>query len=358
MVTILLQKILDLLKAKLGLINTTPETASGAEVVFDTDKELPLDVLKATITASQESGTPTPEDPKAITGYDSVVITQKDGTDTTVNEITVALGNTYYGGVLDVINGTATIDKALIIFDGSEDEGWVYSSSYNGFSIPIADMVSGNQLNGLCNWLEQVSSSANFGFRLGANNRALYCYHITDNISGVTDLATWKIYLSNNNLQIVYPLATPITLSGLTPDNITTINGTNKLSANCGDLEVEYRVSTKSIISYKDLSSDLTINTECIEEASADVRAYRQGNLVYVQIQNLKYTVMPEETAVIITGLPKPKLATNAAVADGYDLERCIRYRVNTDGELQQWYCRPAGNHVAVGGFVYITDEV
>ena len=153
----------------------------------------------------------------------------------------------------------------------------------------------------------------------------------------------------------------------LEPVEILSYNGNNNIWTDAnGDITVSfrYKIETQAELQqaagsgYTDLTSGLSIDYQTIEESSSDVRVYRIGNLVYVQIQNLKYLFMPEETAVIITGLPKPKLATNVAVADGYDLERCIRLRVNTDGELQQWYCRPAGNHVAVGQFVYITDEV
>lgn len=356
MVTILLQKILDLLKAKLGLINTTPETASGAEVVFDTDKELPLDVLKATITATQESGTPTPDDNKAITGYDSVVITQKDGTDTTVNEITVALGQTVYGGILDAINGTLTINKKIVDLG---DYTYTYNATYERMQTTIADLKATGTVRAtpfMCTCFQSIDDGRamadvpyNSVYAGAAGTTLVYIKTQT------TDPETFNTAVKGQKL--VYPIE-PVTITGLTPANITTINGTNKLSANCGDLEVEYRVSTQSVISYKDLTSDLTINTECIDSETADVRAYQQGNLVYVQIQNLKYSVTPEDTTVIVTGLPKPKLATNAAVADGYDLANSIRFRVNTDGELQQWYTRPYPNHYAVGQFVYITDEV
>lgn len=153
----------------------------------------------------------------------------------------------------------------------------------------------------------------------------------------------------------------------LEPVEILAYNGSNNIWTDAnGDITISFRfkIETQAELQqaagggYTDLTSGLTINTECIDSETADVRAYQIGNLVYVQIQNLKYTVTPEDTTVIVTGLPKPKLATNAAVADGYDLERCIRLRVNTDGELQQWYTRPYPNHYAVGQIVYITDEV
>lgn len=153
----------------------------------------------------------------------------------------------------------------------------------------------------------------------------------------------------------------------LEPVEILAYSGNNNIWTDAnGDIIISFRFKIESQEElqqaagggYTDLSSGLTINTECIDSETADVRAYQQGNLVYVQINNLKYSFMPEDTTVIVTGLPKPVAAITSCVGDGYDLERLIRFRVNTDGELQQWYCRPAGNHVAVGQIVYITDEV
>ena len=397
MVTILLQKILDLLKENLSnmikFFVTDPqdgqalvydaeseewkndfvdielqETASGSVATFDTEATMPLVSLKANITAQQAgSGTPSPSNPRAISGFSSVTLTQKDSEDNTVDTFTIALGDTYYGGVLDCKNGTATITHIVFEFDGSSDESWsnVAASDGNRANTISLDATVGqpNDVAIIANEFSGVS----YNDRSGSNVNTCYVSP-SRNLAIITsseyDTAEkFKTFLSNNNLTVVVQLATPITLTGLTPDNFTTIAGQNNIFANSGDVEVVYNTSSAQKVwdisnHVKNLTSGLTIDYLTIEESSCAVKAYQQGHMVIVEINFMKFLSIAEETHVLITGLPKPVEATCGAVLDTYDYERGIRLRVNTDGELQLWYCRPAGNHEAVGQIVYITDEV
>ena len=72
----------------------------------------------------------------------------------------------------------------------------------------------------------------------------------------------------------------------------------------------------------------------------------------------MKYLTTPTDTGIIITGLPKSKENTTTFVYDIYNAQVGGRMRVNTDGELTQWYFRPYPNHDICGQIVYITDEV
>lgn len=381
MVTILLQKILDLLKENLSnmikFFVTDPQdgqtlvydaeseewkndyveielqkTASGAVATFDTEATLPLVSLKANITATQSgTGTPSPSNPRPISGFSSVTLTQKDSEDNTVDTFTISLGDTYYGGVLDCKNGTATITHEII---NMEDLNWTYNSTNQYFQCSKPSGTSTN-ISLVCSCYKYTGSTVD---DLSIFQTGSY-FRVQD--LNYTDAPSFKTAVTGQ--KICYGLATPITLTGLTPDNFTTIAGENNIFADSGDVEVIYNTSSAQKVwdisnHVKDLTSGLTVNSECIDTTTADIRAYQEGHLVYVQIQNLKYTVTPEDTTVIVTGLPKAKLVTNAAVADGYDLANSIRLRVNTDGELQQWYTRPYPNHYAVGQIVYITDEV
>ena len=71
-------------------------------------------------------------------------------------------------------------------------------------------------------------------------------------VNGVTDQpsvtsADVNTWLTNNNVQIIYKLATPIEVD-LTPTEITTLLGTNNMWADTGDIEVEYCADTKRYI--------------------------------------------------------------------------------------------------------------
>ena len=107
-----------------------------------------------------------------------------------------------------------------------------------------------------------------------------------------------------------------------------------------------------------DITSGLTIDFITIEESSCNVKAYRMGNVVILEINYMKYLTTPENTGVIISGLPKAKSATYNFVYDIYNQQVGGRMRVNTDGELTQWYFRPYPNHDIVGQIIYVTDEV
>ena len=155
---------------------------------------------------------------------------------------------TVYGGTLDVISGKLTVDKAKIVYNGSET--WALYNSQNGFIKQIPLMAIGTNLNGKANWLKTVKSVTQFGISFGGNNNSVYCCHITDNIPGVTDGNTWKDYLANNNLEVCYPLATPTEIQ-LTSQEVRTLLGENNIWSDAGDMTVEYPADTKLYIDQK-----------------------------------------------------------------------------------------------------------
>ena len=105
-------------------------------------------------------------------------------------------------------NGNVERKCGYIEFDGSEDENWSYSTGNKWATITIADMSSGSNQDGITNWLPKSTTYGTYGFALGRSNNDFYAYQVID-ISGVTDLASWKTYLSTHPLQVRYPLAAP-----------------------------------------------------------------------------------------------------------------------------------------------------
>lgn len=154
---------------------------------------------------------------------------------------TITLPSTIYGGEVDVVSGSGTETQVILELDGSSDEYWSAYFSRNGFYINIPDMKTSNgEIGYSCNYLNVTSDwEKNLGIRYGANNKFIYCLHITDNLQDVTDVATWRTYLSNNPLVLTYPLATPTPIT-TTPIQIKTQGGTESIFADCGDVEGEY----------------------------------------------------------------------------------------------------------------------
>ena len=160
---------------------------------------------------------------------------------------TISLGSTRYGGELDVSRGVLTLTKKEVVFDGSSDESWAYNSSNQGFYIinaldsPKIDNASADFA--ICNMAEQIrynavsgSSFVNGMFAIGNSGTSNVFYLKNTAYSSESDFKTW---LASNNLQVVYELATPLTIS-LTPTQVRSLLGNNYLSCNSGELDVLY----------------------------------------------------------------------------------------------------------------------
>ena len=148
---------------------------------------------------------------------------------------------TVYGGELNVTTGVLTVTDVIKTFTGGSSENWGDYSAFNGYYITIADMKDGTRQPGVCNMLERSTTNASGqtnAFWLGVGNRRLYVIGVYDSMGNT--LEAFKTYLSNNNLIITYPLATPITVQ-LDPHAINTFYGANNFYCDTGDSQLNYR---------------------------------------------------------------------------------------------------------------------
>ena len=182
-----------------------------------------------------------------ISGWTGANI-QHSGADTSDPD-TIAISwqstaGTVYGGTLDVTTGVLTVTHALAVFDGSNDEVWYDYSSYNGYYISISTMKSGARLDGISNMLTDSKSAQHtpFSMWLGVNNKYFYAVEVAG-VMGAT-LEAFKSYLSSHNLQVYYPLATPVTYQ-LTPTEVRAFLGTNNIWADTGNVSVDYGLLKK-----------------------------------------------------------------------------------------------------------------
>ena len=170
--------------------------------------------------------------------------TFKEYTGESVSVTFPAEAGTVYGGTLDLTTGVLTVDKKSITIDGNTP-GW---STYNN---PSAQGLTFSI--GLDNKATVINSSLCDKFK-NAGNVSIWDYDIRGVIADnknqnrlffnafepVADLAAWKAWIADNNLQVVYKLAAPVTYQ-LTPTEIQTLIGTNVLwSDTNGDMEVKY----------------------------------------------------------------------------------------------------------------------
>lgn len=153
----------------------------------------------------------------------------------------------YEGDILDFANGKVIRANGYRVFDGTE--AWGDYPSYNGYYMTISDMKTGSRMNGKSNSFVASFTAGHTDNTVwfGVLNNNIYLIEI--NISGVTNLATWKTWLSNNNVTVVYPLATPrneyITITGGDISDI----GTAVVEAD-GTLTVKYDKAEMAIRKY------------------------------------------------------------------------------------------------------------
>lgn len=223
------------------------ETESGpSPLTFDTDIADDLKSLIIGIEAQQTgSGDPSPDNIRPITGYSDIDLTVNG------NSISIALGDTYYFGELDVISGALVItSKGFAI----NEKTWSYNSTYGFMGVTLSDIKTPDNnipMPGLiCEAYTTRRASAS-----GSNP-------INYTISGVspsgvrildTNYTTAAAFVSAmGNYKIIYPLAAPVTVS-LTAQQIAAIKGINTISSDTnGDIEVTYKESIKHYLDKQD----------------------------------------------------------------------------------------------------------
>lgn len=223
-------------------IETTESGASPFE--FETDVADDLISCKVGLVATQSgSGDPSPDNVRPITGYSSMGLTVNG------SSVTIALGDTYYGGYLDVISGS------LIITYGFLDLGdLTWNSTTTGYSQNTSDLnikpsESGTVIaNFLCSSLfpdtpNRVYNRTDDNSIAVATNQRLRVY-----MSTLANTTAAQFKTGVTGIKIAYELLTPITVS-LTAQQIAAIKGVNTIATDTnGNIEVTYKESIKNYL--------------------------------------------------------------------------------------------------------------
>lgn len=225
------------------------ETESGpSPITFNTDIADDLKSLKVGLVAQQSgSGDPSPSNERTISGYSSMGLTVNG------SSVTIALGDTYYDGYLDVLSGDLIITTILKQITTASA---IYTTPNSGTGIRVNNFIPTAKAykNGLCNMAKVVFSADSFvsgTMAIGVNNRNLYWGGILD-ILGFTTLAEMETWLTNNAVYVLYERDTPLTVS-LTAQQIAAIKGVNTITSDTnGDIEVTYKESVKHYLDKQD----------------------------------------------------------------------------------------------------------
>ena len=161
----------------------------------------------------------------------------------------IPLGQTVYGGTLDVTTGKLTVDRAMVDLGAKK---W-YTSTAAGrtrFRASITDIecISSPNVRApmLCSAYKTETANNTYtgkqGISLQQNAADVYVYD-----PQTESMTTAEFKSAMSGVQLVYKLATPQTYQ-LTPTEVTTLLGDNTIWADTGNTEVEYRADTKLYI--------------------------------------------------------------------------------------------------------------
>lgn len=172
------------------------------------------------------------------------------------NRYTIALGDTVYGGTLDVTNGTLTVEYKK--YNIAEFSG-AWGAVRNGYAVYRTMYATTNRF-GLIDATPRMKSNR-FKFEyVSREDASLFSYggangaSVTQTFilpSSITSLAEANAWLADNPTDATFKLETPITIQ-LDPVTISTISGqTNNVWADAGDVSVEFAADLKHYIDSK-----------------------------------------------------------------------------------------------------------
>lgn len=227
-----------------NVININPQTVSGDLITLDNSEEmLQVDSLQVTLEPIQSgSGTPSPDNVRPISGRSEVdVIVSPTTSASEGNTYTTSLGQTVYGGTLDVVSGVLTVNRAMVDLGTFTWQKYgTYSDMDRYVSAGIDSTAKDSTTNAICS-IYPYKWGAN-GFVIGNGSTKLSVLTEKGQYSSVADFKT-----AMNGVQLCYELATPTTVQ-LTPQEIELLTGTNHLWSG-GEVTVTYRnvIPTKYI---------------------------------------------------------------------------------------------------------------
>ena len=162
--------------------------------------------------------------------------------------MTADLPETVYSGTLDWTAGILTEDYMSVTLNGTE-EYWAEYGAIGGFSLLVPKMKKSSNGKAWCSHLPVTSDISTYGVVVGMDNQYLYFCQVKQ-AWGVSTLAELKTYLAANPVQIVLPLNTPVEHQ-LTPQQLTTLKGTNNVWSSTGETTLSYIADTKMYIDNK-----------------------------------------------------------------------------------------------------------
>lgn len=241
-----------------------------------------------------------------ISGMSEVNITREGIESADTESVTIQLGQTVYGGTLDVNTGVLTVDK--IFFEYVGNETWVLNNTGTQnwyFEHPNSTARNSDVSENISNWLEYngiTASNTNIGIGV------LSVGTVRVRLQSEVTVDTFKAMLASTPLQLCYKLATPTTVQ-LTAEQIELLEGYNYIFTDANSLELTYLGTEasnvqKEIDEFERVTNNLKASLAPIEESPAKA-PHAVGDYIMFNNQFCKVTasISAEEQIIIGTNV-------------------------------------------------------
>ena len=210
----------------------------------------PINLKKLTIEATQSgSGTPSPTNKRPFTGgYQSVnfyVSPTEDQEDATVQQFDLPAGaGTVYRGVIDFEAKKVTVKSVHKKLVGSGNEGIsVYTGRRMRVSAPGFSSAGGSTLmpiySDILKTVTKAAQPVTYAISQSDSGRAELLMSLT---ASYTTLEAVNEWLQANNVEIDYPLATPLDYTFAEIPQLAMLNGDNYVWSDAGEIDLSYLI--------------------------------------------------------------------------------------------------------------------
>lgn len=167
---------------------------------------------------------------------------------------TTALGRTVYGGTVDVVSGVLVVDRKTAVVDGSTIKVVGIYGNGTAYTDTISDAYDDGsyEFQREARILSDKLKASSF-IDIATNEYAVAHSggkRMVFNIPTASTVAEYNAWLSENQPQVVYYLATPQTYQ-LTPTEIALLEGQNNVWTDSGEVEVTYKADVGLYIDKK-----------------------------------------------------------------------------------------------------------
>lgn len=206
-----------------------------------------------------------------------------------IQSATIQLGQTVYGGTVDVTTGTMTVDRAYFEMQTSKSSDWQKSSSYpGGFYIGRnAFKIDGISLKDntpfLCSHAKSVSRLADYVYGTCYCDNSLN-FRLMDGSATVSDWVAYIQEQKNNGTPVVACglLATPLIIQ-LTAEQMTTLKGQNNVWSDADSVSVDYVADPKLYIArLTEPDADMVADANIVNG-----QYFMVGNSLYLATSNI-----------------------------------------------------------------------